>query len=106
MTKYVAEKVATMERPVTAWFLCAVIFSLACVYAFFVNLSITNAVAAKETQSQISAIASKVSALESRYIAAKSSVTEADAAALGLSKSSIAAVYIAKVSGESLSFNR
>jgi hypothetical protein len=105
MTKYVQEKVANMEHPVTAWALCGLIVALAFVYAYFVNLSIGNAVAAREAQDRATAIASRVSSLESQYIAAKASVTEADIPRLGLSAPSRSPIYIAASNREALSFN-
>jgi hypothetical protein len=95
-----------MERPVTAWALCGLIVALAFVYAYFVHLSIGNAVAAREAQDAASTLSARVSSLESRYIAAKSSVTESDIARLGLAAPASAPVYIAAGTAASLSFNR
>jgi hypothetical protein len=106
MTKYVQEKVATMEHPATAWALCGLIAMLALTYAYFVNLSIGNVVAAKDIESRVSSLSSQVSALESRYIALKSAVSPDDAPSLGMAQAAAAPVYIAKASERSLSFNR
>lgn len=106
MTQYVKENVARIERPVTAWTLLAIIFGLICVYAYFVNGAIVNAVLAKETRAEVSSLTSAIGALEAEYLAAKSSVSLESALASGFSESDSDTIYIAKRGALPLSFNR
>jgi hypothetical protein len=106
MTQYVQEKVATIERPVTAWTLIAIIFGLVCVYAYFVNGAIMNAVLAKEMRAEVSSLTSSVGTLEAQYLAAKSSVNLETALASGYGESQSDTIYIAKRGAAPLSFNR
>jgi hypothetical protein len=106
MTQYVQERVATIERPVTAWALLCLIFGLVCVYAYFVNGAIVNAVLAKEMRTEISSLTSSIGALEAEYLAAKSSVSLESALASGFGASESDTIYIAKRGTTPLSFNR
>ncbi len=105
MTQYVQEKVAYMERPVTAWALAGMIAALVLSYAYFVNAAIVNIVATKDMQVQISELTSEVGNLEAEYLAAKSALTLDEARSLGFVSSTSDASYITKTSF-SLSFNR
>lgn len=106
MTQYVQEKVAYMERPITAWVMVGMIAVMVFSYACLVNAAIVNIVATKDMQVQISDLTSQVGNLETEYLSAKSALTIEDAHALGfaISKSEIA--YVAKKPVGSLSFNR
>ena len=106
MTQYVQEKVATIERPVTAWALLVIIFALICVYAYFVNGAIVNAVLAKEMRTEVSSLTSSVGTLEAQYLAQKSDVSLETALASGFSESGSDTIYIAKRGSAPLSFNR
>ncbi|MBX4209199.1 hypothetical protein KW799_00665 [Candidatus Parcubacteria bacterium] len=106
MTQYVQEKVERFERPITSWALLGVIFAFVFAYAYFINATISNIVATKDMQSKLGALTSSVSGLESRYLAAKSSLTKDDAFAMGFTEPKGEPVYVSKVSIGSLSFNR
>lgn len=106
MTQYVQERVERIERPVTAWALLAIIFGLVCIYAYFVNGAIMNAVLAKEMRAEISSLTSSVGSLEAEYLAAKSSVSLESALASGFGESQSDTIYIAKRATTPLSFNR
>lgn len=106
MTQYVQERVERMERPVTAWALLAIIFALICVYAYFVNGAIVNAVLAKEMRTEISSLTSSVGTLEAQYLALKSDVNLEEALASGFSESESDTIYVAKRGAAPLSFNR
>lgn len=105
MTQYVQEKVAYMEKPVTAWVLAGMIAALVLSYAYFVNAAIVNIVATKNMQVQISDLTSEVGNLEAEYLAAKSALTLDEAHSLGFVSSGADTSYIARTSF-SLSFNR
>lgn len=106
MTQYVQEKVEKLEQPITAWAILAVIGVLLCAYAFFIHATISNIVATKNLQSQVSSLTSSVSNLESKYMALKSDITVDGALAMGFSQPKTDAVYISRVAANSLSFNR
>mgnify|MGYP003559813966 FL=1 len=106
MTQYVTAKVQTIERPVTSWTLLAIIGLLVSVYISFVAGAVSNAIAAKDMQSQISALTSSIGSLESQYIAVKSSITLDEAKAQGYSEPVDSIVYVAKIPAASLSLNR
>ena len=105
MTQYVQAKVETLEHPITVWVLSALIGIMAIAYALFINATITNIVATKTNQGAVSALTSNVSALESRYLAAKSAITMNDALAMGFSQPTYDTVYISRTAADSLSFN-
>jgi hypothetical protein len=106
MTQYVREKVAYMERPITAWTLAGIIAMLVFSYAYFVNAAIVNIVATKDMQVEISDLTSEVGNLETEYLAAKSALSIDDAHALGFAQSVSEPVYVAKTPSSALSFNR
>ncbi len=106
MTQYVTAKVQTIEKPVTSWTLLAIIGLLVSVYISFVAGAVSNAIAAKDMQSQISALTSSIGTLESQYIAVKSSITLDEAKAQGYSEPVDSIVYVAKIPAASLSLNR
>ncbi len=106
MTQFVTAKVQTIEKPVTAWALVGFIAVLICVYVYFVSGAVVNAIAVKDMQTQIASLTSSIGNLESTYLAAKSSITVESALAQGYSQPKEVAVYVAKQSGASLSFNR
>lgn len=106
MTQYVQEKVEKMENPVTAWILVTLVVTLSCVYAYFINGTIQNIVAAKEMRAEITTLTSSVGALEADYLAQKSVLDLPYAHALGFSDGSQSITYIEKKSDVSLSFNR
>lgn len=106
MTQYVQEKVASMERPVTAWVLVGAAIVFLVLYGYFVNGAIVNIVATRDMQAQIADLTSKVGSLESTYLAAKSSITADYAHALGFDTANVNASYIAKRSIGALSFNQ
>lgn len=102
MTQYVKEKVEKIERPITAWILISCISVLAFMYVFFVAGAIMNAVAAKNTSSEVASVSAAVSDLESKYLAAKSSIDLEYAKSMGFFESKSDTIYIAK-KGTSLS---
>ncbi|HEU5114946.1 MAG TPA: hypothetical protein VFT82_04245 [Candidatus Paceibacterota bacterium] len=106
MTQYVQEKVARLEQPITAWVLLGIIGVLTIAYGCFINATITNIVSTKTIQAKIASLTPSVSALESRYLAAKSSITMDDALADGFSQSNADPIYISRATAGSLSFNR
>lgn len=107
MTKFVRQQVETIEKPITAWALVAVSLTLVVMYAYLVNASIVNIVAAKAVRAEASALTARVGALEAAYLAAKSSLTVEDARALGFSESKSQTSYITRgPSLGSLSLNR
>jgi hypothetical protein len=106
MTQYVQQKVAYMERPVTAWALTGMIALVAFSYAYFVNGAIVNIVATKDMQVRISDLTSQVGNLETEYLAAKSSLSMDEAATLGFAPAGTDVAYVAKTSSSALSFNR
>lgn len=106
MTQYVNEKVANIERPMTAWILVGMCLFFIFVYAGFVNAAVGNIVATKDMQAEISSVASSVSELESTYLAAKSAINIDEMLALGFAPAgSVDTIYIAK-SSLGLSLNR
>jgi hypothetical protein len=106
MTQYVQEKVIKMENPVTAWALFSLIVGLVFVYAYFVNGTIQNIVEAKDMRVKISALTSSIGNLEASYLEKKGEITLEYAHSKGFVESSSSALYIAKKSEASLSFNR
>lgn len=106
MTQYVREKVEKMENPVVAWTLVSLIVMLACVYAYFVNGTIQNIVAAKDLRSNISTLTSSIGNLETEYLAAKSGVDLAYAQEQGFVSGESSTIYVAKKTDSSISFNR
>lgn len=106
MTQYVTAKVQKLEKPLTAWVLLAIICLLVSVYVCFVAGAVTNALAAKDMQSQIGALTSSIGGLESQYLAIKSSITLDAALAAGYVEPKGTIVYVPKAASESLSFNR
>jgi hypothetical protein len=106
MTHYVQQKIVFVEKPITAWALLTVIVGLAFTYAYFVNGGISNIVASKDLEEQISAVTSSVGTLESQYLVAKSGISLEYAQSLGYKEAKSATVYVAKKSLGSLSFNR
>jgi len=106
MTQYVQEKVAYMERPVTAWVLAGMIAALVFSYAYFVNAAIVNIVATKSMQVEISNLTSEVGNLEAEYLAAKSALSIDEAHVLGLVQPGSNPSYIAKRPSDALSLNR
>jgi hypothetical protein len=106
MTQYVQQKVAYMERPVTAWALTGMIALVVFSYAYLVNAAIVNIVATKNMQVEISNLTSEVGNLESEYLAAKSALTLDDALALGFAPAGSDVAYVAKTPSSALSLNR
>ncbi len=106
MTQYVQEKVAHIEKPLTAWILLSTIAVCIFTYAYFVNGAIAHIVATKEMQSNIAVLTTSVSNLESSYLAAKQAVTLDYALARGFTQNISDSVYISKKTVGALSFNR
>ncbi len=106
MTQYVQQKVAYMERPVTAWALTGIIALVVFSYAYFVNAAIINIVATKDMQVQISDLTSQVGNLETEYLAAKSALSMDEAVTLGFASAGSDVTYVAKTPSSALSFNR
>lgn len=106
MTQYVQEKVERLEHPVTSWVLLGLIVSMSLMYALFINSTISNIVATKDLQSQVSQLTSSVSDLESQYMAAKASVTAEYASAHGFAQPKSDTIYVSRANVGSLSFNR
>ena len=105
MTQYVQERVERLERPLIAWSLLGVVFALLVAYAYLINGAVSNMVSAKAMRAEIVALTSKTSALESEYMAKKSSVDLAYAHSLGLQEATDA-IYVAKKQAAPLSLNR
>ena len=105
MTKYVQEKVETMERPTTVWALVTIAILLVMAYGYFVNSAIVNIVATRSMQSKAAEITSSIGALEAEYFAMKSSLTMDEARSIGLSDPKARVAYVAK-SSQSFSINR
>ncbi|HEY0908434.1 MAG TPA: hypothetical protein VGE35_03755 [Candidatus Paceibacterota bacterium] len=106
MTQFATAKVQAIEKPITSWVLLAIIGLLVSAYIALVAGAVSNAIAAKGMQSQISALTSSIGSLETQYVAAKSAITLDSALAQGYSEPAEAIVYIAKSSAASLSLNR
>ncbi|MDP1625110.1 MAG: hypothetical protein Q8L64_05050 [bacterium] len=96
MTKFVRQQVETMERPITAWMLVGVAVTLIAIYAYLVNASIVNIVTAKTVRTHVTSLTTRVGALESSYLTAKSAITIEEARELGFSASKSRPAYIGR----------
>lgn len=106
MTQYVTAKVQTIEKPIIAWALVGIVATLVCVYIYFVSGAVVNAITVKDMQVEIAGLTSSIGGLESNYLAMKSAITLDSALAQGYTQPTEVAIYVAKQSSASLSFNR
>lgn len=83
MTQYVRENIEKIETPILTWALIGMIGFLVLSYAYFINATITNAVARTALENELSSISSSLGEKEGSYLALKKGISVAYAQSLG-----------------------
>ena len=75
----------------------SMLLGLFATYVYFISASVVHVIVRKEIDTEIADVSSRISDLESAFIAAKDSITEETVLAHGFSTAPVEKIYITKV---------